>query len=336
MQRTATPLTSVRFRSQPPVMKIIITGSSGFIGFSLAKQLLNSQILVTGIDNHSDYYDVGLKQHRRKLLKSNNFKFKLLDVNDISKFDVSNEKFDILIHLAAQAGVRLPKSQHYLYEETNIKGFENICRFCIENSISKVIYASSSSVYSDSEAAKFIEDKTPLAPKSLYGKSKLANENFAHSIYEKFNLKMVGLRFFSVYGPYGRPDMAYYLFSNKIKNNEKVILHNNGEMARDMTFIDDIIDGIEKAIEFINTRTEPCNEIFNLGNDTPIKTSFLLKTLERKFNKNAKIFSTESANESKFTHADLTKARNVLGYVPQVSFSKGIDKFYNWHSEYET
>tara|TARA_B100001778_G_C18527459_1_gene601911 strand:- start:295 stop:1233 length:939 start_codon:yes stop_codon:yes gene_type:complete len=312
-------------------MRILITGVAGFIGFHLAKKLTEQGHEIVGIDNINDYYSQSLKIHRLTILKSKNFFFKELDINQIESM---NNEFDLVINLAAQAGVRLSEEKKSNYQYSNIDGFKKVIDYCITNSIGKVIYASSSSVYDDSSSQAFSENTTNLKPKSLYGETKLFNENYAEEFKDKIDL--LGLRFFSVYGPLGRPDMAYFSFTESIKNQEMITLHNSGSMARDMTFIDDAIDGIINSINFIiNPNNEIKNEIFNIGNDSPILTSKLLETLERKLKITAQIQNIEVLNESSYTHANLDKSRKILGYNPSVRFEDGIDDFLEWHKNYE-
>ena len=314
-------------------MKILITGSSGFIGFYLTKKLLDLGHEICGIDDHNDYYRKSLKEDRRKLLDSPKYTFFQQDINNIS---ISENNFDLAINLAAQPGVRVKKSKQYLYEHTNIQGFKAFCNFCKRKNIAKIIYASSSAVYSGESKRKFSESITSLKPLSQYGRSKLMNEEYASYFAMKNNVHMVGLRFFSVYGPYGRPDMAYFSFTESLKRNETIKLNNKGEMFRDMTYIDDLIEGILGAINFISEQKEPSsNEIFNLGNERPIKTETLLRTLQKKLNKKSEIINIDTTDEAKNTYADITKAKNLLGYTPKVSFEEGINKFLKWHNGYE-
>ena len=314
-------------------MKILVTGSSGFIGFHLIKKLLNSGHEVVGIDDHNSYYNPNLKLKRLALLNSRKFTFHLSDINNIS---IHDSNFDLAINLAAQAGVRVSKEKEYLYEYSNIAGFKSFCNFCREKDINKILYASSSSVYSDTNRGKFCEHKTLLEPKSEYGKSKLSNEMYASEIIKLTDISMVGLRFFSVYGPFGRPDMAYYSFTKAIKENRAISLNNEGNMFRDMTYIDDIIQGTLGAIDYLfSLKSKNKNEIFNLGNDAPIKTSYLLSKIEKVVGKKALIRHLATENENIKTHADITKAKNLLGYDPKVSFDKGIETFLDWHEQYE-
>jgi UDP-glucuronate 4-epimerase len=314
-------------------MKILITGSSGFIGFHLTKALLDQGHEVVGIDNHNDYYDISLKEHRNDMLKSANFKFYLQDINKIS---IPDTNFDLAINLAAQAGVRVSTDKEHLYRITNILGFQAFCNFCNSHQINKIIYASSSSVYCDYHTRLFSEEKTRLNPKSKYGISKLQNEVFATKFSKSMKISFIGLRFFSVYGPLGRPDMAYYLFTDAIKKKKTIFLNNGGRMSRDMTYIDDIVDGIKRAIR--NILREDVfyqNEIFNLGNNYPVSTLNLLECLQKKLNKSTEIVDTISSNEANTTNADITKSRKILGYNPRIKFEDGINSFLDWHEEYE-
>ena len=314
-------------------MNVIVTGSSGFIGYHLIKELLNAGHNVVGVDNNNDYYNPSLKLERLRLLNSESFKFYECDINAIH---TDEREFDLAINLAAQPGVRIPESNQYLYEHSNINGFKNFCNFCINNDIDKIIYASSSSVYSDIDNLMFNESTTLLKPKSLYGESKLANEIYANNLANKSDIRLIGLRFFSVYGPYGRPDMAYYSFTNSIKKNRPITLINEGNMFRDMTFIDDIIDGILGAIAFLlNPSNKFSHELFNLGNNQPIKTSKLLSTLENLIGSSATIKQISTENESLKTHANINKAKDLLGYNPKISFDDGILRFLEWHDNYE-
>tara|TARA_B100000963_G_C22598187_1_gene658897 strand:- start:902 stop:1852 length:951 start_codon:yes stop_codon:yes gene_type:complete len=314
-------------------MNILLTGSSGFIGYHLSKELTKKDFFVTGIDNHNNYYDINLKQLRKSLLESKNFAFLNQDIRNLK---LSDKHFDLVIHLAAQAGVRCPRDKEYLYDENNVNGFKKICEFCIQNKVNKLIYASSSSVYSDSDKKKFNEKNTILDPISKYGKTKLFNEQYASKISKNFGIHCIGLRFFSVYGPYGRPDMAYFKFAESLKKNKRIKLNNLGSMKRDMTYIDDIVDGILLSINYLVKNEDRIkNEIFNLGNGTPILISDLLKMMEKKLEKTAIIENNFTNNESAYTHADIGKAKKFLGYNPKTSIEVGISNFLKWHMKYE-
>ena len=312
-------------------MRVFVTGSSGFIGFHLVKKLLNDGHEVVGIDDHNDYYSPALKSKRLSLISSKNFSFYQTDINNLN---ISECNFDLAINLAAQAGVRVPKEKQHLYKHSNIDGFESFCNFCKKNNIKKILYASSSSVYSDIGEGKFCETSSLIKPKSKYGESKLSNEIYASNFIKAYDASIIGLRFFSVYGPYGRPDMAYYAFSKAIKDKEIINLNNKGNMYRDMTFIDDIINGIFGAIDYVSS-VQNKNEIFNLGNDKPIKTSDLLKRIEQILGIKALINHHKTENEALRTHADITKAKNLLGYDPEICFDEGIERFLDWHKHYE-
>lgn len=316
-------------------MKVLITGSCGFIGFSLSKSLLKKGYSVIGIDNFSDFYDVNLKIKRNKLLEHKNYSFLNLSLNDLDNLKVDN--IDLAINLAAQPGVRVSKEKQHLYMETNVKGFISFCNFCEKNLITKIIYASSSSVYSDIHIGKYCEDSTKLEPKSEYGVSKLKNEIYAEEFSRNTKSNMIGLRFFSVYGPFGRPDMAYFSFTNSLKKNLKITLNNYGKMQRDMTYIDDVVNGIKGAINLLNSKKQKIkqNEIINLGNDKPISTSELLSKLEAKLGKKSEVVHLNTKNEAFFTHADITKAKKLLGYNPIINIDEGIARFLKWHQEYD-
>lgn len=315
-------------------MKVLVTGCCGFIGFHLCVALMKKDISVVGIDNLNDYYDQNLKKSRLSKLEHSLFTFYNLDINNISKINIESKKFDIVVNLAAQAGVRVKKNQEHLYETTNVIGFKNVCKFCVENGIDKIIYASSSSVYSDKKYEKFNEEKTIIDPKSKYGKSKYQNEIYADLVSKKNKLSMIGLRFFSVYGPYGRPDMAYYIFTDSIENNKVINLNNDGSMLRDMTYIDDVIDGVIGSIDFLIKKNTKNNHIFNLGNDNPIQTKKLLSNIAEKLNKKPQIRNKISHSESAFTHSDNSKAKKYLRYNPKTDLSDGLDKFISWYKDY--
>ena len=314
-------------------MKILITGVAGFIGFHLAKRLILDGHDIVGIDNINDYYDPSLKKHRLRSLDSKNFNYHMGDINCLSKID---QNFDLVINLAAQAGVRVKKKHEINYINSNIYGFKNLCNFCSRNKIQRVIYASSSSVYDDSNLIPFSESNTLTKPKSLYGVSKLFNEVFASAYSCDHQISFLGLRFFSVYGPYGRPDMAYFSFTECLKENKVINLHNEGKTRRDMTYIDDVIDGIVAAINYsFDEKLKAGNELFNLGNGFPITTSFLLDSLSDALKIKPKVKKVDTINESDHTHADLSKSRKVLRYNPKTTFDDGIKEFLKWHKKYE-
>ena len=310
-------------------MKIIITGVAGFIGFHLARVLSLKGFEVIGVDNLNNFYDLNLKKRRLDILKNHEIEFYDLDINQIESL---NQDADLLINLAAQAGTRIKSKETYIH--SNIDGFKSILKYCYDKAIGKLIFASSSSVYDDSVKERFSEDNSKLSPKSFYGETKLENERLAKIACEETELKAIGLRFFSVYGPYGRPDMSYYIFTNNLIRNAPIELNNKGEMYRDFTYIDDIIDGIVKSIDLIK-KTNKKFDVFNLGSGNPIKTIDVLHTLEKKLKTKANIINKQTFNESSFTHADLLKSKKLLNYCPETSFEKGLDLFLDWYYSYE-
>ena len=318
-------------------MKILITGCAGFIGFSTVKKLLtNKNILVTGVDSLNDYYSVKLKNLRlNRLRKFENFDFKKVDINNKSKMEeiFRENNFQLVINLAAQAGVRLDTSKYQNYFDSNIQGFFNIIDLCNKFSVKKLIYASSSSVYGGLKKDIFSEDNNISLQKSFYSTSKLINENIASFYSENFGIKSIGLRFFTVYGDYGRPDMAYFLFALNILKSRKIVLFNNGNMRRDMTHISDIVEGIFGSMDYID-RMKSNHEIFNLGNNKPVNTKFLLNTLEDKLGKKAIFEAQNSELEVLSTHADLKKSMKFLGYKPKVELDDGLTMFVNWLKKY--
>tara|TARA_A100001011_G_scaffold386747_1_gene463204 strand:- start:199 stop:1152 length:954 start_codon:yes stop_codon:yes gene_type:complete len=315
-------------------MKLLVTGSSGFIGFHLSRKLLSQSHQVFGIDNHNDYYDLNLKLDRKKeLIKYENFYFKecdLINKNDLEK--VFNEfQPEIVINLAAQAGVRSSSLLSNYYLDSNIIGFLNLIELSKKNNIKKLIYASSSSVYASSKQIPFSEKEENLEPISLYGKTKLANERIVELVSRTEEIQFIGLRFFTVYGSYGRPDMAYYKFAEKIKKNQPLTIYNSGNMKRDMTHIEDINNGIIACIDKSNFSSK--HEIFNLGNSNPIGTMELLKLVELHYGKKANITFENSFNEVKITYADITKSSDVLNFNPKIKINQGMREFLNWYDK---
>ena len=312
-------------------MKILVSGCAGFIGFHLCKKLISNGHEVIGIDNLDDYYDVSLKLARLDLLNSNNsFCFKESDINTSIAYE---KKIDIYINLAAQAGVRLDSSKKFKYTHSNISGFEGVLKTCELNGITKIIYASSSSVYSGNAKSPFSEKDFLNEPTSYYASTKIENEKKAQKYVSNNNSKMIGLRFFTVYGPWGRPDMAYYLFSKNILENRPINLYNNGNTYRDMTFIEDIVDGIMQSINRINVSNIK-HEIFNLGNTKPIKTLDLISKIENHLQKKAVLNNVFSANEVIKTHADISKSQEVLSYSPKIDLDNGLTTFMQWFKNY--
>lgn len=312
----------------------LVTGNCGFIGFHLSKALLNMGYAVIGLDNINDYYNIQLKKNRLKILQTNeNFHFYLDDLNNLNKINNFRPGITTAINLAAQAGVRLPKNQNYKYDHSNINGFCSFLEFCKRNEIQNILYASSSSVYSGINKTPYSEGFTLKKPLSKYAETKIMNEKLAKKFAEEHRKNIIGLRFFTVYGPWGRPDMAYFDFMKRILEKKEVVLFNNGELARDMTYIDDIVDGILSAITYAE-KSERYHEIFNLGNSAPVKTKHLLQLIQDKLKVNAQIKHINNPNEVKITFADCSKSNELLKYDPKVNVEEGMDNFFDWFRSY--
>lgn len=310
-------------------MKILITGSAGFIGFHLCQKLLVKN-LVIGIDNLNDYYDVTLKKKRNSILKKNsNYFFYKKDIENYFAITeiFKKHKPDIVINLAAQAGVRYSLINPKSYIDTNIKGFFNILECSRIFKIKHLIYASSSSVYKESKYR--LSEKNPTKPNSLYGVTKKTNELLGAYYSKQFGMKISGLRFFSVYGPYGRPDMAYFNFCERILNKKKIYLFNNGENLRDMTNIHDIVEIIKRLI--LNKKLTQ-HEVLNIGNQEPIKTSIMLKTLFKLLNKKTKVKHVKKNNVEVFkTYSDSKKIVKITNFRIYTNFEKGLEEFTKWY-----
>ena len=312
---------------------IVITGCAGFIGYHLTKKLLEKKKFVLGIDKIDNYYDKELKITRIKNLKKNKkFIFKKIDLNNKKKlFELlKNKSIDYIIHLAAQPGVRVSlKSPHNtLYQ--NINTFINVIEAVRIFNIKKFIYASSSSVYGETKTYPFIENDKHNFPISVYGTSKICNEYIAETYAKNFKTKSVGLRFFTVYGPYGRPDMAYFSFTKNLYKDKKIIVFNKGKMHRDFTYVDDIVDGIYKIINK-NIKTIHC--VLNLGKGKPDKLFDLLKYLQFHSKKKFKLSFTESipTGDIKKTYASVKKAKKIISWKPKVNLKQGTLNFINWY-----
>ena len=314
-------------------MKILVTGSAGFIGYHLSKSLLNDGFEIMGVDNINDYYDQGLKYARLENLKSyTNFIFKKIDISNMSDLKTLFYSFkpQKVVNLAAQPGVRNSLKNPFAYINSNIVAFMNILELSKETAIDGLIYASSSSVYGDSKDLPFcIEDRVDKQI-SLYGATKRYNELIAHSYSHLYDINTTGLRYFTVYGPWNRPDMAIFIFTKNILKGQKISLYNNGEMYRDFTYIDDIIRGTRLAID----KNCKC-DIFNLGNSKSEKLRDVLALIERELGIKAKIdLKKMQLGEVKETCADIDYSRQKINFEPTTSIKKGIPKFVNWYKEY--
>jgi UDP-glucuronate 4-epimerase len=330
-------------------MKILITGIAGFIGFHAAKKLITNYDII-GIDNLNDYYDVELKKARLNELLELGLEFKNLDITNtknILDYFKLNKPTHVL-HLAAQAGVRYSLENPHTYATTNICGFLNILEGCRYNNIAHLIYASSSSVYGLNKDNLFSEKDYTDHPSSLYAASKKSNELMAHSYSHLFDLPTTGLRFFTVYGPYGRPDMALYIFVKNILNEMPINVHGHGKMLRDFTYIDDIINGIVKIIpsepskqplgfnnkDNVSLSSAPWS-IINIGNNNPVKLSYFIELIEKNLNKKAlKKYIDFQPGDVIATAADITKINTQFDFIPKTKIEEGIPKFINWYKSF--
>ena len=313
--------------------KILVTGAAGFIGFHLSKSLLDDGYVVLGIDNVNDYYDPNLKWARLDILKEySNFKFERINIaeRDTLTAAFTNFKPQKVVNLAAQAGVRYSLTNPYAYMESNLVGFLNIIELCRHNNVEGLIYASSSSVYGGNTKIPFsVEDRVDN-PISLYGATKKANELIAHSYSHLYGLHTTGLRYFTVYGPWGRPDMAMFIFTKNILVGKPIPVFNHGNMKRDFTYIDDIIAGTRSAIE----KNYRC-EIFNLGNHRSEELMGMIQLIEHELGKKSDInFKQMQPGDVKESFADIIHSQEKLGFKPTTSIEKGIPKLIKWYKKY--
>lgn len=324
---------------------ILITGCAGFIGFHLSKQLLSKNNIVIGVDNLNSYYEVNLKQARLKLLKEyKNFTFELCSIEDKEAMEkiFLQGQIDIVINLAAQAGVRYSIENPYTFIESNVVGFLNILECCRNYKIDHLIYASSSSVYGANTKIPFSTKDNVDYPVSLYAASKRANELIAQTYSHLYDMPITGLRFFTVYGPWGRPDMSYYKFTNALMNGEKIQVFNFGHMKRDFTYIDDIVEGIVRLIDKKPERiqvpaiasTAP-HKVYNIGNNQPEELMDFISVIEEKIGKKAiKEFLPMQPGDVHVTYADVEDLENEIGFKPKTNINEGIEKFVDWYKEY--
>ena len=320
--------------------KILITGVAGFIGYHLAEKLLNNNYGIVGIDNINDYYDQSLKISRLSNLKQfSNFKFQKIDFINNNELEsvFKTDQFDQVIHLGAQAGVRYSITNPQNYIDTNITGFLNILENCKNFDIKNIIYASSSSVYGINENQPFSENDKTEKQISIYGVSKKTNELMAHAYSNLHSLKTIGLRFFTVYGPWGRPDMAYFIFTKSIIENKEIDLFNNGIHSRSFTYITDIIEPINRLISIIETNQSLLNnnEVLNIGGAEPVKLSFFTSLIEKNLGKKAIVnLKPMQKGDVKETNANIIRLEKITGYKPQINIEEGIKKFIDWYKAY--
>lgn len=331
-------------------MKILISGVAGFIGFHLAKKLVSQGHTIVGIDNLNTYYEVQLKIDRLKELgveiqleelplkknrEKDNFSFHQIDLTDEEKLNelFSTSGIDLVINLAAQAGVRYSIENPKAYINSNVVGFINILECCKKYNIKELIYASSSSVYGNSDKSPFEETDHVDNPISIYAATKKSNELMAHVYSHLFNIKTIGLRFFTVYGPWGRPDMAPFLFTKAILNNNPINVFNNGDLMRDFTFIDDVVVGIEAVIHKMDAFEK--YEIFNIGNNKPVALKDFIDAVETSCGKEAiKVMFPMQEGDVYKTYASIDKLNQLTGYSPETNIREGIHKFVSWYKEY--
>ncbi len=332
-------------------MKILVTGTAGFIGFHLAKRLLQDGNEVVGLDNINDYYDVRLKYTRLKetgiseseikygrLIQSKTFeKYRFVKANLEDREYLEKlfavEKFDVVVNLAAQAGVRYSIKNPYAYIDSNIVGFMNILECCRHNHIKHLVYASSSSVYGNSDKVPFSEQDRVDYPVSLYAATKKANELMAHTYSHLYQLQTTGLRFFTVYGPYGRPDMAPILFAKAITEEKPIKVFNHGDLSRDFTYIDDIIEGVVRVISHVpNQNTQqPYYQLFNIGNSQPVQLMDFIYTMEEAIGKKAILeMYPMQQGDVKTTYADTTDLEKAVNYKPTTDLKDGLEEFAKW------
>jgi UDP-glucuronate 4-epimerase len=347
-------------------MKILVTGTAGFIGYHLIKNLVQQDVEVVGLDIINDYYDLRVKYGRLdncgihiqnikhnvlvESTKYRNYRFIKLDISDQKNLYklFRDEKFDVVINLAAQAGVRHSITNPDVYLQSNIIGFYNILEACRHNEINHLIYASSSSVYGWNEKLPFSTSDNVDHPISLYAASKKSNELLSHSYSALYNIPTTGLRFFTVYGPWGRPDMALFLFTEKIISDQPIDVYNNGNMLRDFTYVEDIVEGITRVIsnppksnpEWSGLHPDPSSsrapyKIYNIGNNNPVRLLDFISAIEKKLKKKAiKNMLPMHPGDIPASHADVEDLIQDIGYKPNTSIQAGIDKFIDWYLEF--
>jgi UDP-glucuronate 4-epimerase len=331
--------------------KVLVTGAAGFIGFHLSKRLILEGYQVTGIDNMNDYYDVNLKKDRlANLEKLEGFQFRKIDLSDKSSIDqlFKEGRFDYVVNLAAQAGVRYSLKNPYAYIDSNIYGFLNILEACRHSSVKHLVFASSSSVYGANTKMPFSIHHNVDHPISLYAASKKANELMAHTYASLYNIPSTGLRFFTVYGPWGRPDMALFLFTRAIFEGKPIDVYNHGKMKRDFTYVDDIVEGMARLIPKVpepdtlwsGDHPDPSSSfapyrIYNIGNNQPVELMKFIETIEKYAGKEAeKNFMEIQQGDVPATFADVDDLMKDVGFRPNTSIDDGVRSFINWYKEY--
>lgn len=331
--------------------KILVTGAAGFIGFHLVQRFLDAGHTVVGIDNLNDYYDVNLKKSRLARLENHRrFRFIRMDIADREGIAAlfKKEAFELVVHLAAQAGVRYSIINPYAYIDSNLVGFINILEGCRQQKVQHLVFASSSSVYGANTLMPFSVHHNVDHPLSLYAATKKANELMAHTYASLYDLPCTGLRFFTVYGPWGRPDMALFLFTKAILEDQPIDVYNQGNMKRDFTYIDDIIEGVYRVAAKIpvsnpkwqGDHPDPATsfapyKIYNIGNNHPVELIYFIETLEKNLHTKAKkIFLPMQPGDVPATCADVDDLMADVGFKPATSIEEGIKKFVSWYKDY--
>ena len=329
----------------------VVTGAAGFIGFHLCQRLLSDGIRVTGIDNLNSYYDVRLKEARLgKILSEPNFKFVKLDLTDRTDMEklFQQGQYDVVVNLAAQAGVRYSLENPHAYVDANLVGFVNILECCRHTDVKHLVFASSSSVYGANTAMPFSVHHNVDHPVSLYAASKKANELMAHTYSHLYGMSCTGLRFFTVYGPWGRPDMALFLFTKAILENKPIQVFNHGKMQRDFTYIDDIIEGVVRVMErpakpnpeWRGDNPDPGTsyapyKVYNIGNNNPVELLEFIEVIETALGRKAhKEFLDIQPGDVPATYADVDDLIADVGFKPATPIAEGIGKFVDWYREY--
>lgn len=334
-------------------MNYLVTGVAGFIGSAVANKLLKQGHSVIGVDNLNDYYDVSLKNARLENIPKERFRFIQCDISDLHRLEICfiDKAVDIVIHLAAQAGVRYSIDNPFAYAESNIIGHLNILECCKKFKVTHLVYASSSSVYGANESVPFKVSDRVDHPISFYAATKKANELMSHSYSHLYGIPTTGLRFFTVYGPWGRPDMAPYIFADKILKGEEIQVNNYGDMWRDFTYVDDIVEGVLRIAELVpgsqnalslvtknslDIESKAPYSVYNIGLGNPVNLMDFIRELEINLGKNAKIcFRGMQPGDVYKTYADTSCLSNAINYKPKINLEEGVRKFSDWFKCYQ-
>jgi len=321
-------------------MKILVTGAAGFIGMHVSHALLLRGDNVVGIDNLNDYYSPALKQARlRQLEVSPRFEFHQIDIADSPAISVlfASQGFDAVVHLAAQAGVRYSLQNPHAYTQSNLVGFTNMLEACRHHPVKHLVYASSSSVYGGNTKVPFNEDDNVDHPVSYYAATKKANELMAHSYSNLYRIAATGLRFFTVYGPWGRPDMAMWLFTEAILQGRPIKVFNHGKLQRDFTYIDDIVEGVVRVLDQppANSADRVPHRVFNIGNHVPVELETFIPTLEQSLGREAiRHYLDMQPGDVLATYADTGKLQQTVGFQPDTALADGVARFVAWYHDY--